>query len=168
MPLITCEQVPHIPSRQSWSKTIVSFPSITSSSLTSSSISRKDISGLMFFALYSCNFPGSFGPFWRHTNSVRSIICNSLFRDVHFQILRAPCGAPAPCQHPGIPKLLHSCNSRHRVLPLHQTSGTQRGSVLHMTHCDSRHRGPEAPRIQENLQPFLPFQVPGSSHSRCR
>ncbi len=46
-PLIITPQVPQMPSRQSWSKTIGSFPSCSSRSLTMSSISRNDASGEM-------------------------------------------------------------------------------------------------------------------------
>ena len=49
-PLITMPQVPQMPSRQSWSKAIGSSPFSVSSSLTTSSISRKDMSGLTLFA----------------------------------------------------------------------------------------------------------------------
>ena len=46
-PLIISEQVPQMPSRQSWSKVIGSSPSVTRRSLTTSSISRNDMSSLM-------------------------------------------------------------------------------------------------------------------------
>ena len=45
-PLMTKPQVPQMPSRQSWSKAIGSSPFSASPSLTTSSISRKDMSGL--------------------------------------------------------------------------------------------------------------------------
>jgi len=48
--LIIIPQLPQIPSRQSWSKAIGSVPDSISPSLTTSSISRKLISGLMSFA----------------------------------------------------------------------------------------------------------------------
>ena len=44
-PLIIIPQVPQMPSRQSCSKAIGSSPSAISRSLTTSSISRNDISG---------------------------------------------------------------------------------------------------------------------------
>ena len=47
MPLITTPQVPQIPSRQSWSKAMGSSPSVMRRSFTTSSISRKDMSGLI-------------------------------------------------------------------------------------------------------------------------
>ena len=46
-PLIIRPHVPQIPSRQSWSKAIGSSPARSSRSLTTSSISRNDMSGLM-------------------------------------------------------------------------------------------------------------------------
>ena len=46
-PLIISEHVPQMPSRQSWSKVIGSSPSATRRSLTTSSISRNDMSSLM-------------------------------------------------------------------------------------------------------------------------
>ena len=46
-PLIIIEQEPQMPSRQSWSKAIGSRPSAVRRSLTTSNISRNDISGLM-------------------------------------------------------------------------------------------------------------------------
>ncbi len=46
-PLIITPQVPQMPSRQSWSKTMGSLPSRSSRSLTMSSISRNDASGEM-------------------------------------------------------------------------------------------------------------------------
>ena len=46
-PLIISEHVPQMPSRQSWSKTMASLPSSMSRSLTTSSISRNDVSSLM-------------------------------------------------------------------------------------------------------------------------
>ena len=45
-PLTTMLQVPQMPSRQSWSNAIGSSPFCTSCSFTTSSISRKDMSGL--------------------------------------------------------------------------------------------------------------------------
>jgi hypothetical protein len=47
LPSITTPQVPQMPSRQSWSKAMGSSPLAISPSLTTSSISRKDMSGLM-------------------------------------------------------------------------------------------------------------------------
>ena len=49
-PFTTMLQVPQMPSRQSWSNAIGSSPFWVSSSLTTSSISRKDMSGLTLFA----------------------------------------------------------------------------------------------------------------------
>ena len=46
-PLMTSEQAPQMPSRQSWSKATGSSPRRMSSSLSVSSISRKDMSGEM-------------------------------------------------------------------------------------------------------------------------
>ena len=46
-PLMTMPQVPQIPSRQSWSKAIGSSRFAMSLSFTTSSISRKDMSGEM-------------------------------------------------------------------------------------------------------------------------
>ena len=46
-PLITMPQVPQMPSRQSWSNAIGSSPFRISRSLTTSSISRNDMSGLI-------------------------------------------------------------------------------------------------------------------------
>ena len=50
LPLMTTPQVPQMPSRQSWSKAIGSSPFWMSSSFTTSSISRNDMSGLTSFA----------------------------------------------------------------------------------------------------------------------
>ena len=49
-PFTTRLQVPQMPSRQSWSNAIGSSPFSVSCSLTTSSISRKDMSGLTLFA----------------------------------------------------------------------------------------------------------------------
>jgi hypothetical protein len=49
-PLTARLQVPQMPSRQSWSKAIGSSPFSASCSFTTSSISRKDMSGLTPFA----------------------------------------------------------------------------------------------------------------------
>ena len=46
-PSIISEHVPQMPSRQSWSKTIASLPSLISCSLSTSSISRNDASSLI-------------------------------------------------------------------------------------------------------------------------
>ena len=45
-PLIISPHMPQMPSRQSWSKAMGSSPRVCSPSLTTSSISRKDMSGL--------------------------------------------------------------------------------------------------------------------------
>jgi len=50
LPFTTMLQVPQMPSRQSWSNAIGSSPFVVSSSFTTSSISRKDMSGLTPFA----------------------------------------------------------------------------------------------------------------------
>src|ERR1035437_5899620 len=59
-----------------------SSPFLMSPSLTTSSISRKDISVLMSFAAYSAKWPASLAFFWRHTWRVRfrcfSIVGSSL------------------------------------------------------------------------------------------
>src|SRR5271157_1849821 len=73
-PLMTWEHVPQIPSRQSLSKAIGSLPLLIRPSLTTSSISRKDMSGLTSLAWYSSSPPGLSGPFCLHTYSVKSII----------------------------------------------------------------------------------------------
>jgi hypothetical protein len=49
-PFTTMLHVPQIPSRQSWSNAIGSSPFCVSSSFTTSSISRNDMSGLTSFA----------------------------------------------------------------------------------------------------------------------
>ena len=54
-PLITNEHVPQMPSRQSESKAIGSFPPAMSPSFTTSSISRNDMSGKTSFASYVSN-----------------------------------------------------------------------------------------------------------------
>src|SRR3954470_12243103 len=70
LPLIVQEQVPQMPSRQSCAKAIGSSPFNVSSSFTTSSSSRNDMSGFTSFAAYSTNFPGAVGPAWRQTRSV--------------------------------------------------------------------------------------------------
>src|SRR5215207_4987179 len=72
-PLIIIEQEPQIPSRQSWSNAIGSRPSASSRSLTTSNISRNDISGLMSVASMSSNAPGASVPAWRQTRSLLSM-----------------------------------------------------------------------------------------------
>src|SRR5690606_12024184 len=57
LPLICIEQAPQIPSRQSWSKAIGSFPSLINCSFSTSIISRKDISDEISITLYVSNFP---------------------------------------------------------------------------------------------------------------
>src|SRR5262249_45954597 len=56
-PLIVRAQVPQIPSRQSESNAIGTSPRSVSSSLTISSISRKEVSGEILLALYSTSLP---------------------------------------------------------------------------------------------------------------
>ncbi len=51
MPLITNPHVPQMPSRQSLSKAIGSWPSVANLSFTTSSISRNDMSGLTSSAM---------------------------------------------------------------------------------------------------------------------
>src|SRR5437667_10096530 len=58
MPLTTRPHMPQIPSRQSESNAMASFPWRTSPSLTTSSISRKDMSGDTSAAVYSSRRPG--------------------------------------------------------------------------------------------------------------
>src|SRR5262245_16959657 len=72
-PLMTMLHVPQIPSRQSWSKAIGSSPFLISSSLTTSSISRNDMSGLTSRAGYVTMRPGLFASFCRQTWRVRFI-----------------------------------------------------------------------------------------------
>src|SRR4051812_44848079 len=70
LPLMTSEQVPQMPSRQSWAKAMGSSPLASRPSFTTSSISRKDMFGLRPLAGYSTNLPGWFGPAWRQTRIV--------------------------------------------------------------------------------------------------
>jgi hypothetical protein len=63
LPFTTRLQVPQMPSRQSWSNAIGSSPFRESSSLTTSSISRKDMSGLTPFAWYVTKRPLSAASF---------------------------------------------------------------------------------------------------------
>src|SRR5680860_32170 len=72
-PLIIMEQDPQIPSRQSWSNATGSRPSAASRSFKTSNISRNDMSGLMSAMSCSSNEPGTSGPAWRHTRSLRCI-----------------------------------------------------------------------------------------------
>src|SRR5262245_18977372 len=73
IPLITSAHVPQIPSRQSESNAIGASPRLMRSSLTTSSISRNDMSGLTFFAWYWTKRPGVFEFFCRQTFKVRFI-----------------------------------------------------------------------------------------------
>src|SRR4051812_27222657 len=66
-PSIRNPHVPQIPSRQSESNAIGSCPFAISPSLTTSSISRNDMSGETVSALYSTSLPGLSGPACRHT-----------------------------------------------------------------------------------------------------
>src|SRR4051812_30911029 len=79
-PLIIIEHEPQMPSRQSWSNAIGSRPSATRRSLTTSNISRNDISGLMSVASMSSNAPGASVPAWRQTRSLRSMVLFRPFR----------------------------------------------------------------------------------------
>src|SRR3954451_17832560 len=79
-PLIIIEHEPQIPSRQSWSNAIGSRPSAISCSLTTSNISRNDISALMSCASISSNEPGASGPAWRQTRSLTSMVTERPFR----------------------------------------------------------------------------------------
>src|SRR5215218_7329252 len=79
-PLIIIEHEPQMPSRQSWSKAIGSPPAATRRSLTTSNISRNDISGLMPVASMSSNAPGASVPAWRQTRSLRSMVLFGPFR----------------------------------------------------------------------------------------
>ena len=60
-PLIIIQQEPQMPSRQSWSNAIGSSPSAMSRSLTTSSISRNDMSSLMPGAVVGLEAPGGVG-----------------------------------------------------------------------------------------------------------
>ena len=64
---MTTPQVPQMPSRQSWSKAIGSSPFSIRPSLTTSSISRKDMSSLTSVASYVTKPPFAFASFWRQT-----------------------------------------------------------------------------------------------------
>ena len=79
-PLITTPHVPQIPSRQSWSKAIGSSPFWISPSLTTSSISRNDMSGLTSFGLVGDEAARvASASFCRQTCRVRFILhCRSL------------------------------------------------------------------------------------------
>src|ERR1051326_987709 len=70
-PLMTSEHMPQMPSRQSESKAIGSSLRAMSSSFTTSSISRKDMSGRTAFASYVLKRPGVVAFFWRQTFRVR-------------------------------------------------------------------------------------------------
>src|SRR5882757_10247623 len=70
LPLMVQEQVPQMPSRQSWANAIGSSPLSVISSFTTSSSSRNDMSGFTFAAGYSTNLPGAAGPAWRQTRRV--------------------------------------------------------------------------------------------------
>src|SRR6266567_9501880 len=66
---------PQMPSRQSWSNAIGSLPSCIRRSLTVSSISRNDMSGLTPGTSYVSNFPGASDAVWRHAVSVMRKVC---------------------------------------------------------------------------------------------
>src|SRR5689334_19488415 len=79
-PSIMKPQVPQIPSRQSESNAIGSSPFAIRPSLTTSSISRNDMSGLTLSARYSTNLPAAFGPACRQTlRLIRIDIWHSAF-----------------------------------------------------------------------------------------
>src|SRR5215470_17666839 len=67
MPSIISEHDPHIPSRQSCENAIGSSPRSVRCSLTTSSISRNDMSGLTSGASYFTSDPGALAFFWRQT-----------------------------------------------------------------------------------------------------
>src|SRR5262245_66421288 len=73
MPLTTSPHVPQIPSRQSLSKATGSSPRRVRSSLTTSSISRKDISWLISLASYVTNCPGVVAFLCRQIRNVKFI-----------------------------------------------------------------------------------------------
>src|SRR5712691_872966 len=77
MPLIIMPHAPQMPSRQSCSKWIGSSPFSISCSLTMSSISRKDASGLISRASYCTKRPSALPVACRQTCSVRFIVCPS-------------------------------------------------------------------------------------------
>ena len=76
LPFTTIPHIPQMPSRQSWSKAIGSSAFSMRRWFTTSSISRKDMSGLMSGASYVTNFPSDFASFCRQTVSV-SLTCSS-------------------------------------------------------------------------------------------
>src|SRR6266404_289731 len=125
MPLITSEQVPQIPSRQSESNTIGSSPRAISRSLSTSSISRKDMSGLTSGASYSTNPPRSCPFFWRQMRSFR-FICSSVASCGLLRKRAALCGAPAAWRHPDIPTLTQKRNGHHPVSLRRRMSGILR------------------------------------------
>ncbi len=69
-PLMTHEQVPQMPSRQSLSKWTGSSPFLTRHSLSTSSISMNDMFGLAPSTGYSTKRPALCAFFWRHTRTV--------------------------------------------------------------------------------------------------
>src|SRR5215471_19985807 len=80
-PLIRKPHVPQMPSRQSESNAIGSSPFAISPSLTTSSISRNDMSGETPSATYPTRRPGASGPVCRHTlRLIRMLFVASLRR----------------------------------------------------------------------------------------
>src|SRR5208337_288816 len=83
MPFTTWPQVPQMPSRQSLSKAMGSRSVFTRPSLTTSSISRNDMSERMSRASYRSSLPLSLGPFWRQTYRIRFIVAIPLQKTLY-------------------------------------------------------------------------------------
>ena len=73
-PLTTRLHMPQMPSRQSESKTMGGSPVLMSLSLTTSSISRNDMSGETSSAVYGTIRPAPNEPPCRHTSNFRFIL----------------------------------------------------------------------------------------------
>ena len=134
-PLIINEQVPQMPSRQSWSNTTASSPLAMRRSLSTSSISKNEASSVIDSMTCVSKCPASFGPAWRHTLSVRFVslrlTCSSVLPVGSFRT-PALLGASATWRHRrSTPRPIRGSNSRRRVVPHPHRSDTRRGSGRH-------------------------------------
>src|SRR5207249_2657388 len=146
--LITMPHIPQMPSRQSWSNAIGSSLRASSCWLSTSSISRNDMSGLTSVIAYRTKPPGSPDPRCRQMWSVRCITCSSVARGGPSRTRGAPCEAPAPCPHLRTPRPPRSQSAHRRASPRPPASGTPRGSGSRTTPRAARRRDTSARRTR--------------------
>src|SRR5262249_23370867 len=128
------------------SKAMGSWDRAIKSSLTTSSISRNDISSSTFFAWYVSKRPEEFLFFWRQTLRVRFIYSSAC----SYGLLHKPAAlyaSPPVFPDPGIPTQRRKQNSHHRVGLRRRASGTLHGNAHRKIRGGARRPGKVIRRI---------------------